>query len=516
MSLTCELSGESLATAQGDVVVTPSGHICLKSLLLSKLAETGGLDPFNESPLSEDQLVTLQGASKQRTLPPRPQGATSMPAILSLLNKEYEALVLELFDTRKALEETRQELSQALYQNDAAVRVIARVTMERDTARRQLQEYQASGAPPVGDEGQTSKKRKLDETESPETEELPLRNAIPSQDLDQMVTAWEGLHKTRKARQKEAASKAPAADQLAQYASTGKKAWHKTNSKGILCVAQHGSRLFTADKKELVLYDCDESVVVHSGAVKGTVTCLAVDSTHTVVGFANGQVQVSTLSDENALTELGTLSTGDSPLVDVRLFPDGVHVAALASNGTLTLLRTGASGAEVISVFETDDTECTSGCLHPDGLIYIAGTKSGSLLVWDLKSQSLGSTLQDPARTDSIMSVEISNNGYHVAVAHASDEVVVWDLRKQSTIATLNDPSGENRLSKVATVRFDASGKYLAYGGVGGIRITTVKEWGVTASIETKKAGVNVVMWGADWIASSNSKKREVEFYGVP
>jgi pre-mRNA-processing factor 19 len=120
MSLTCELSGEPLTLGkEGDVVVTPSGHLCLRRLLLTKLAENGGVDPFTStnSLLSEDMLTTVHIQNK--VVPPRTQ-ATSMPAVLNMLTQEYDGLVLELFDTRQALEETRKELSVALYQNDAA------------------------------------------------------------------------------------------------------------------------------------------------------------------------------------------------------------------------------------------------------------------------------------------------------------------------------------------------------------------------------------------------------------
>ena len=96
MSLVCEISGEpllgnkddnnSIRAEQNEIVVTPSGHICIKRLLLKKLVENGGLDPFvtsNDLPLSEDQLVTLQtGHNTNAQAPPRPQ-ATSLPNILT-------------------------------------------------------------------------------------------------------------------------------------------------------------------------------------------------------------------------------------------------------------------------------------------------------------------------------------------------------------------------------------------------------------------------------------------------
>ena len=46
--------------------------------------------------------------------------------LLANMQTEWDALMVETFNLKGALEETRRELSQALYQNDAAVRVIAR------------------------------------------------------------------------------------------------------------------------------------------------------------------------------------------------------------------------------------------------------------------------------------------------------------------------------------------------------------------------------------------------------
>jgi len=67
---------------------------------------------------------------------------------------------------------------------------------------------------------------------------------------------------------------------------------------------------------------------------------------------------------------------------------------------------------------------------------------------------------------------------------------------------------------------FDKAGKYAAMGGKGGVKITTIKEWGTTASFETKHP-VSGIVWNS--IKSSNTLlevstngQRAVQIFGVP
>ena len=94
--------------------------------------------------LTTDDLVELRSP---RTLRPRPPTLTSIPSLLSIFQNEWDALALETHTLRQHLTQTRQELSRALYEHDAAVRVITRLSRERDEAREALSKITINRVP---------------------------------------------------------------------------------------------------------------------------------------------------------------------------------------------------------------------------------------------------------------------------------------------------------------------------------------------------------------------------------
>lgn len=118
------------------------GSVFEKRLIEAYIAENGK-DPVTGDELSTDELIEVK---TQRVVRPRPPTLTSIPSLLSVFQEEWDALALETFTLRQTLAQTRQELSAALYQHDAAVRVIARLTKERDElATRYLRSLLAQG-----------------------------------------------------------------------------------------------------------------------------------------------------------------------------------------------------------------------------------------------------------------------------------------------------------------------------------------------------------------------------------
>jgi hypothetical protein len=134
----CAISG---VAPQAPVASRKSGNVFEKRLIEAHIAENH-TDPVTGEDLSVDDLIELKSPA---VVTPRPPNLTSIPALLSAFQNEWDAIVLESFTLKQQLAQTRQELSTALYQNDAARRVIARLERERNEAREALSNVTISG-----------------------------------------------------------------------------------------------------------------------------------------------------------------------------------------------------------------------------------------------------------------------------------------------------------------------------------------------------------------------------------
>jgi len=472
--LTCALSGEALTA--GDAVATPSGHICSKRLLKNRLIESGGLDPFTNSPLSVDDLLDLKTEAK---VAPK---STSFGQMLKDIQEEHDSVVLELMDTRQALQETRQELSQALYQVDAAVRVIARITKEKDAARDTV------GAPattehPSEPAGRPNKKRK-------KGADL-LCNDMPEEDSAQILAFWESSHAGRKAKQKEAASKAPTPKVLKEYSLLPKITDGLPDNATV--VAHSIDRLAFATAMHVHMLDTTKRKwKVDSQEEIDGVCALDVVEGIGIAGCVDGKVHAF---GDVSLVGFDT----ESRVVDVSIHPNQEHVVVASENGRITFARIEKEAVTPVSYFMGEQSdEFTAGTLHPDGMIYLAATTKGELHIWDLKSKSLAASLS--ICDGPIKSVVMSNNGYHIGVVNHDNTCSLWNLRKQKEMAQLNQKKG---LQFVSSIGFDDSGTYVAFGGADGIHIVPVKDWEtLTATMDgSAECGLE---WGESWIVSSS------------
>ena len=138
------------------MLTLPPGNVFEKRLIETYVAENGK-DPVTGEGLTTEDLIELKS---NRIVRPRPPTLTSIPSLLSVFQNEWDALALESYTLRQQLAQTRQELSTALYQHDAAVRVIGRLTKERDEARDALSKVtvRPGGGAPNGEQMEVDRK----------------------------------------------------------------------------------------------------------------------------------------------------------------------------------------------------------------------------------------------------------------------------------------------------------------------------------------------------------------------
>ena len=158
-------------------------------------------------------------------------------------------------------------------------------------------------------------------------------------------------------------------------------------------MSRDGDLLATAGKdSQVVIYSVEEEIVKHTFSIGSVPTCVNILGDIVVVGAAKGKVVCYSVNDGSTLGSL----TVDANVVDVEVHPTGKHICIATSNGTVLIGLLQDGNLSLVSTFQGDDksVEYTCGALHPDGLLYAAGTKAGAIHMWDFKNKVLASTLK--------------------------------------------------------------------------------------------------------------------------
>ncbi|KAJ5874175.1 uncharacterized protein N7529_002605 [Penicillium soppii] len=452
----CAISGEA---PQVPVVSPKSGSVFEKRLVEAYIAEHGK-DPVNGEELSTDDLIDVKS---QRVVRPRPPTLTSIPSLLSVFQEEWDALALETYTLQQNLAQTRRELSSALYQHDAAVRVIARLTQERDEAREALSNVSVGAGRSGGDAMQ------VDST------------GLPPAILERIESTQASLSKTRRKRA------VPEGWASSEVISTFKP----TETSEALYPG--GRALSVNSTGELALVGGVDGVVgVYSLAQKSVVQTLKMDGPVTDATWAGDKAVVSSATGSVKVFENGAevasfnAHAGEATAVAVHATGDLVASVGVDKSYVLYDLATNKVASQIFS-----DAALLSVNFHPDGHLIAAGGADAQVKIFDVKT---GDVAANYAMSGPVKCLFFSENGtFLAAVADKSTTVSIWDLRSSKETKVLDTGS------QVNSIFWDYTGQFLLTGGPSGV---TVQQFSKAAKgwSEPLRSAVpaSSVAWGSD------------------
>ncbi|KAH0641257.1 hypothetical protein KY285_037843 [Solanum tuberosum] len=457
--MNCSISGE----VPEDPVVSKKSGLLFEKRLIERHISDYGKCPITGEPLTADDIIPVKTG---KIVKPRPVQAASIPGMLGMFQIEWDGLMLSNFALEQQLHTARQELSHALYQHDAACRVIARLKKERDEARGFLAQAErqipmaattAAGTTAVSN----GKRAAEDEDTGPDGKKI--RPGISHSVIETLTECNAGLSQQRKKRQIPATL--ASVDALARYTQLNSFPLHKTNKPGILSLDIHYAKDIIATggvDSNAVIFDRPSGQIIstlsgHSKRV--TSVKFAAEGELVVSGSADKTVRVWQSSENGNYDCRHVLKdhTAEVQAVTVHATNNYFVTASLDSTWCFYDLASGLCLAQVADASESEGY--TSAAFHPDGLILGTGTSGSLVKIWDVKSQA--NVAKFDGHVGSVTAISFSENGYFLATA-AHDGVKLWDLRKLKNFRTFA-PYDEN--TPTQSVEFDHSGSYLALGG---------------------------------------------------
>ncbi|KIY45481.1 WD40 repeat-like protein [Fistulina hepatica ATCC 64428] len=500
----CAISGE---VPQEPVVSAKSGKVYERRLIVKYITENG-TDPVTGDKLEESDLITIKASPDNA--PPRPPTYSSIPALLHALQNEWDALVLETFALKQQYNNTRQELSHALYAQDAATRVVARLIRERDAAREALASVQATmGVAPAVAAAEQEDVEMAEQAEE----------GLPKEVQDKIEETREALSAVRKKR-KTPAGYVSASEMKTFTSKHVIPSLHASSPAGINSIAlsfANPTQFWTGGNDKIVqLYDRSTDKVLAS--LKGHTKRV----NHVAVREADGQPSLVLSAGADKMAKIwahdtasgeyqakATIRVHQGELTGLAVHPTSTVVALSSLDKTYSLHDLNTFVQLWRSV--PGDDPFTSLSIHPDGALFAVGTPSSSIQIYDIRSGQVAAMLTPPdASPFTVNTLSFSENGYHMMAPNALNSLAIWDLRKQKSTHTIS--LGDD--FKVNQVLYDLSSNFLGVAGSTGTRIFAHKTWdelvrfeegGDTSSIVFGPSGKEV--WGVTG--------REVRVWGL-
>ena len=437
--------------------------------------------------------------------------------MIQTMQNEWDEVMIDTFTLKQALDQTRRELSQALYQHDAACRVIARLMRERDEARAMLSSMggaapatsSSSKAPPPAPAGESEGVDTMDVAESADEISVGLWKSASAQMTEKMSS----LSAERRGRKSTPLAGVPGVlDCTKEVESISVMATKKSKLEGIVSLAAEPTTF------DVTAVQGARGRTALTGHENGTIVCTAlsgkapfvkVDNAHTTAvtqvsydgasagafkskstfysAAADGSVKIWTVSGKSP-TCSQSFEYHSQSVVYLQPHPVSQYLMSVSTDGTWAALDTSAGA---VARQSSAGESVTCGACHPDGLLIASATSSGVVNVWDMRERAPNFTqLEGGNGLQRATGLSFSENGYHLGTGHASGVVALWDLRKMKMLKR------HDGKSPVGGVAFDYSAQRLAGAYSGHVTVLPVKEWSeAVVTVQSNTESTKALVW---------------------
>ncbi len=305
--------------------------------------------------------------------------------------------MLHSFTVRQQLQTARQELSHALYQHDAACRVVARLTKELTAAREALATLKPQAgipATPTHPATPSAGAQPMEVSQAPQAAAQMEPAGMTDDILFKLQEKAKVLTGERKKRGKTVPEGLVTDEQIGGFKTLASHpGLHSAGAPGILAVdvnANNTSMILTggADKTATVFNKDDEQVIsVLKGHTKKVNRVIYHPTSENTVITASHDATVRLWHVPSAQT-LKVLHPHDAAVTGLSLHATGDYVltTSMDQHWAFSDIRAGRLVSKVTDAASgSSSTALTCAQFHPDGLIFGTGTSDAVIKIWDLK-----------------------------------------------------------------------------------------------------------------------------------